>query len=47
MCNVIDKGGEFHASAFVGSVADLDRNIPGLSDHLGLCPAGITVIVTD
>jgi hypothetical protein len=36
MCNFVDRNGQGHHGAFVGSKDDLTRNFRGLSDHLKL-----------
>ena len=36
MCDLIDSDGNGHHGAFVGSLADFDRNLLGLSEHLDL-----------
>jgi hypothetical protein len=36
MCDFVDHDGDYHHGAFVGAMADLTRNITGLTDHLGL-----------
>lgn len=39
MCHFVDRNGEGHMGAFVGSLSDLQRNVAGLSDHLNLSAA--------
>jgi hypothetical protein len=36
MCNFVDRNGEGHMGAFVGSFSDVQRNTKGLADHLKL-----------
>jgi hypothetical protein len=39
MCNFVDREGQGHPGAFVGSVADLERNIVGFPAHIKMTPA--------
>jgi hypothetical protein len=36
LCDYVSRGGVFNPGAFAGAMADLDRNIAGLADHLKL-----------
>lgn len=36
MCDFIDRDGNRHMGAFVGSVGDFERNVKGVADHLQL-----------
>ena len=36
MCNFVDGRGQGHMGAFIGSFADVQRNVVGLANHLKL-----------
>lgn len=39
MCSFVDRNGEGHSGAFVGSMGDLERNLDGLASFLHLSVA--------